>query len=288
MAIFLEHKPKWVAYIFVIISLILLSLSIGKGQGWNPAERLAIEVTAPIQKFFIGTVRFIRDIWRDYFFLVEARQENLRLKAQIELLKLENSRYQEVLLTNKRLQDLLKFQENTDDPLLPAMVTGWDSSGLFKSIIIDKGTYDGVAINMAVVNSEGVVGRVVSVSPRYAQVLLLTDQNCAIDGLVQRSRGRGMLKGSGSGECYFDYVIKTCDIKRDDTIVTSGLGGLFPKGLHLGKVRQVDDSPYKLFKDVRVIPAVDFNKLEEVLIILTQNFIPLRKGKAQGVAGSPR
>lgn len=272
----------------MVISVILLSLSIGKGQEWNPAEKLAIEVTAPIQKCFIGTVRFINDIWRNYFFLVEARQANLRLKAQIELLKLENRRYQEVLLTNKRLQDLLKFQDNTDDPLLPAMVTGWDSSGMFKSIIIDKGSRGGVAINMAVVNSEGVVGRVVSVSPHYSQVLLVTDHNCAIDGLVQSSRGRGMLKGDGSGECYFDYVIKTCEIKRGDAIVTSGLGGVFPKGLHLGRVKSVDDSPYKLFKDVKVVPAVNFNNLEEVLIILTKNFIPLRKGKAQGVAGSPR
>ena len=159
---------------------------------------------------------------------------------------------------------------------------------LFKSIIIDKGAHRGVVINMAVVNSEGVVGRVVSVSPHYSQVLLVTDQNCAIDGLVQGSRGRGMLKGNGSSECYFDYVIKTCEIKEGDAIVTSGLGGVFPKGLHLGRVKAVDDSPYKLFKDVRVIPAVDFNTLEEVLIILTTNFAPLRKGKAQGAADSPR
>jgi rod shape-determining protein MreC len=281
LTIFLEHKPKWIAYVFVVISVILLSLSIGKGQEWNPAERLAIEVTAPIQKWFIGTVRLIRDTWKNYFFLVEARQENLRLKAQIELLKLEKSRYQEVLLTNKRLQDLLKFQDNTDDPILPAMVTGWDSSGMFKSIIIDKGSREGVAVNMAVVSSEGVVGRVVSVSPHYSQVLLVTDQNSAIDGLVQSSRGRGMLKGSGSGECYFDYVIKTSEIKPGDAIVTSGLGGVFPKGLHLGRVKSVDDSPYKLFKDVKVIPAVNLDKLEEVLIILTKSFIPLQKGKAQ-------
>ncbi|MBW2309492.1 MAG: rod shape-determining protein MreC [Deltaproteobacteria bacterium] len=287
MTIFFEHKPKWVAYIFVVLSVILLSLSIGKGQAWNPAEKLAIEVTAPIQKFFIGTIRFIRDIWSNYFFLVEARQEGLRLKAQIELLRLENSRYQEILLTNERLQDLLKFQENTDDLLLPAMVTGWDSSGQFKSIIIDKGAHDGVAMNMAVVKSEGVVGRVVSVSPHYSQVLLVTDQNCAIDGVVQSSRGRGMLKGNGYGECYFDYVIKTCEIKTGDAIVTSGLGGIFPKGLHLGRVKRVDDSPYKLFKDVRVVPAVDFNKLEEVLVILTRSFVPLGKGKAQGETGSP-
>ena len=196
------------------------------------------------------------------------------LKRKVSLLKRENSRYQELLLANKRLRDLLNFQEGTDEPILAARVIGWDSSGLFKSIIIDKGKDDGLKINMPVVNSEGVVGRVISVSPNYAQVLLITDQNSAVDGLVQGSRGRGMLKGDGSSECFFDYVIKTHDINTDDTIVTSGLGRIFPKGLYLGIVKRINDSPNKLFKDVRVIPAVDFSKLEEVLIILRTGFVP--------------
>lgn len=281
MSIFFEHRPKWVPYIFIVLSLILLSLSIGKGQEWNPTERLVAEVAAPFQKLFMGTISITRNIWRNYFFLVETRQENLLLKKEIDLLKIENSKYQELLLANQRLQKLLNFRENTDEPVLPARVIGWDSSGLFKSIIIDKGEKDGLRINMPVVNSEGAVGRVVSVSSNYAQVLLITDQNSAVDGLVQRSRGRGMVKGMGSGECYFDYVIKTCDIKEGDTIVTSGLGRIFPKGLYLGKVKEIDDSPNKLFKDVRVTPAVDFSKLEEVLIVLRSGFVPLRRPEIQ-------
>ncbi|UCF73513.1 MAG: rod shape-determining protein MreC [Deltaproteobacteria bacterium] len=277
MTIFPEHRPKWVFYIFVILSLILLSLSSGRGQDWNPAEKIAVEMTAPFQRFFVGTISVVRGIWRDYFSLVETRQENLLLKKEINLLKLENSKYQELLLANQRLRNLLNFQENTNEPLLAARVIGWDSSGLFKSIMIDKGENDGLTINMPVVNSEGVVGRIVSVSPNYAQALLITDQNSAVDGLVQRSRGRGMLKGSGSNECYLDYVIKTGEIKAGDTIVTSGLGRVFPKGLYLGKVRKITDSPNKLFKDVRVIPAVEFSKLEEVLIILRSGFVPLRE-----------
>ena len=279
MAVFLDHRRKWVPYIFILLSLILLSLSIGKGQEWNPAERLAVEITAPFQKLFVGTISTARNIWRNYFFLVETRQENLLLKEKINLLKIENSRYQELLLATQRLKKLLKFQENTDAPLLPARVIGWDSSGLFKSIIIDKGEKNGLEINTPVVNSEGVVGRVVSVSPNYAQVLLITDQNSAVDGLVQRSRGRGMVKGEGSNECYFDYVIKTCDIKTGDTIVTSGMGRIFPKGLYLGIVKEINDSPNKLFRDVKVAPAVDFSKLEEVLIILRSGSMPLRRAE---------
>ncbi len=283
MTIFLENRPKWISYIFILLSLILLSLSIGRGQKWSFAEKLAVEITAPFQKFFMGTISITGDIWRNYFFLVETRQENLLLKKKISLLKGENSRYQELLLANQRLQKLLNFQESTngDEPLLPARVIGWDSSGLFKSITIDKGENDGLEINMPVVNSEGVIGRIVSASPNYAQVLLVTDQSSAVDGLVQRSRGRGMLKGAGSAECCFDYVIKTCDIKTGDTIVASGLGGIFPKGLYLGTVKKINDSPNKLFKDVIVAPAVDFSKLEEVLIILRSRFVSLRRAKTR-------
>jgi rod shape-determining protein MreC len=90
-----------------------------------------------------------------------------------------------------------------------------------------------------------------------------------------------MVKGSGSDHCCFDYVLKTCEIEEGDVIVTSGLGGVFPKGLHLGRAQGVEDSPYKLFKDVRVIPSVNFNTLEEVLVIVTKNFIPLPKRRGQ-------
>ncbi len=276
MSIFFEHKPKWVYYVFILASLVLLSLSIGRGQEWNPVERIVVEISAPFQRFFTATIIVVRDVWKGYFSLVETHQENMRLRRRIDLLELENSRYQEMLLANERLQKLLNFQDNTDETLLPARVIGWDSSGLFKSITIDKGKSDGLAINMPVVNAEGVVGRVVSVSPSYSQVLLITDQNSAVDGLVQRSRGRGTLRGRGSSECYFDYVIKTCDVEAGDIIVSSGMGGVFPKGLSLGKVTKIRESDYKLFKDVRVAPAVDFSKLEEVLVVFRSGVVRLR------------
>jgi len=272
---FFERKPKWISYVFVFIALILLSVSIGRGPEWNPAEKIVAQITAPFQRFFMGTIRTVRDVWGKYFFLVETHQENVLLRKKLDLFKLENSRYQELLLANKRLQELLNFQENTDELLLPARVIGWDSSGLFKSITIDKGENDGITVSMPVVNAEGVVGRIISVSPGYSQVLLVTDQNSSVDGLVQRSRGRGILKGRGSSECLFEYVIKTCDIQNGDTIVTSGMAGVFPKGLYLGIVTQTKDYPNKLFKDVRVVPAVDFSKLEEVLVVSRSGLVSL-------------
>jgi rod shape-determining protein MreC len=124
---------------------------------------------------------------------------------------------------------------------------------------------------MPVVNAFGVVGRVVSVSPNYAKVLLIIDQNSAVDCLVQRSRDRGMLKGLMSEICKLDYVAKSCDVAVGDIVVTSGLGGVFPKGLPVGQVLTVKEMLGELFKDIEIRPAVDFSKLEEVLVILEEN-----------------
>ena len=114
---------------------------------------------------------------------------------------------------------------------------------------------------MPVVNACGVVGRIVSLSPNYAKVLLIIDQNSAVDCLIQRSRDRGMLKGWSSELCRLDYVGKSSDVMLEDVVVTSGLGGIFPKGLSVGQVANVTEAPGELFKQVEVSPAVDFSKL---------------------------
>jgi len=111
----------------------------------------------------------------------------------------------------------------------------------------------------------------VSVSPNYAKVLLIIDQNSAVDSLVQRSREKGILKGLSTELCKLDYVVKTSDIAQGDLVVTSGMGRVFPKGLPVGKVLEVSNIPWKLFKDIHVRPMVDFTKLEEVLVILKED-----------------
>ena len=120
---------------------------------------------------------------------------------------------------------------------------------------------------MPVVNALGVVGRVVSVSEDYAKVLLIIDQNSALDCLLQRTRARGMVKGISAEICRLDYVVKSVDVAIGDMVVTSGLGGVFPKGLPVGKVIGVKDVSGSLFKQIDLQPLVDFAKLEEVLII---------------------
>jgi rod shape-determining protein MreC len=213
----------------------------------------------------------IEGIWLRYFGLVNVYDENIRLMGEIDTLRMENYRYQELLAAHSRLQRLLQFEKTINWPASAAQVIGRDPTGWFKSVIIDKGKNSGLKVNMPVVNANGVVGRLVSVSPNYAKVLLIIDQNSAVDCIVQGSRDRGIIKGFSSKTCKLDYVVKTSDVKIGDVVVTSGLARVYPKGLPVGKVVEVVDSPGELFKEVKVAPMVDFSKLEELLVILKED-----------------
>ena len=130
----------------------------GKGR-WNPAEKFIVEITAPFQRFIKSTIDTTEVIWSKYFGLIQTQNENALLKREVELLRMENSRYQERLTTHERLQELLQFKETYDWPVLAAQVILRDPSGWFESVIIDKGEDSGLKVNMPVVNARGVVGR---------------------------------------------------------------------------------------------------------------------------------
>jgi rod shape-determining protein MreC len=264
-------RKFWIWVFLVAFALLFLSSSFGRKRTWNPAEQLLVEVTAPLQRAVMKTIRFTEDIWLNYFFLVNLRQENRSLREQMDALRIENSRNRERLAAHGRLQALLEFRETIEAPIVAGQVIGLDPTGWFKSVIIDKGSQSGISVDMPVVNASGVVGRIVSVSPNYAKVLLVIDQNSAVDCLVQRSRARGMVKGLSTEDCSFDYVVASSDALPGDLLITSGLGGVFPKGLPVGKIVRVVDIPGDLFKEIQVAPVVDFSKLEEVLVILRES-----------------
>jgi len=264
----MSFKKAWIWAALIIVALLLLSSASGKSRQWNPLDQIVVEITAPVQRLFTCVTDTVEDFWSQYIYLVGVRQENKELKRQIRQLMLENSRYRELLSTYERLQELLKFKQSFKHPVVAARVIGRDPSGWFRSVIVDKGENDGITVNMPVVAAHGVVGRIVSVSPNYSKVLLIIDQNSSVDCLIRRSRDRGMVKGLSQGLCKVAYIGTSSDVRGKDVVITSGLGGEFPKGLPLGVVTKVDERPGELFKEVEMRPTVDFSKLEEVLIIL--------------------
>jgi len=257
--------------------LFLLSSSSGLKQPWNPVEQLIVEITTPFQRLIRQAINATSDFWTNYLYLVDVRSENEWLKREIDSLRRENSQNRELLATHDRLRRLLQFKEVVQRPVIAAQVIGLDPTGWFQSIMIDKGKNAGIRLDMPVVNALGVVGRIVSVSNNYAKVLLIIDQNSAVDCLTQRSRDRGMVKGTSGEVCKMDYMAKTSDAVGGDLVITSGLGGIFPKGLPVGRVSSVKEGDDKLFKDIDVVPSVDFSKLEEVLVIQVTDSIKDRE-----------
>lgn len=252
--------------ILLTLALIFLVSTLGS-QKFSTLHKLILEATGPMQKGVTHATAYLSIFTEKYSDLVNVRDENRRLWD--ELLECRAAAYssREALATNTRLQKLLDFKESYDQPMLAARIVGKDPSLWFRTIIVDRGANDGLIKGMPVVNGEGIVGQVFAVSPNYSKVLLAIAPSSAIDVVIQKSRVRGILKGTGSMSYKLDYVLKTVDVKEGDHIVTAGYGGAFPTGMPVGVVSKVVKKRRGMFLDIEVKPAVDFMTLENLLII---------------------
>ncbi|MCF8034201.1 MAG: rod shape-determining protein MreC [Desulfarculaceae bacterium] len=268
MNFFHKYRFPIIVALFLLGALAYFSFSAGKGIDRVPGGRYVMELVGPAQRGVTGVGQWFNSIWRRYFALVQAAEENERLRKQLAALGQRVVDRDELELANRRLNKLLNFQKGLDYPMAAAEVMGDDPSGRFQTVIVNKGSAAGVEPLMPVVNAEGVVGRVIWASPHYAKLLLLIDANSAVDVLVQRNRARGIVEGGGGGVLRLKYVIHTADVAVGDKLITSGAAGVFPKGVLVGTVSAVHKEKDGAFQRVEVSPAVDFGRLEEVLIIL--------------------
>jgi len=256
--------------LFAAVNITLLSISAKHRQGYSGCDRVVMAGVAPFQEGVTQAARFCEHVWRHYFSLVTARQECDHLQQVLAKIMLEQSQELESELACQRFRKRLLLDTETPLPqrLLPAQIVGLDPSIWFRTVIINKGLHDGVSKGMPVIAPEGIVGQIMAASYDYAKVLLLTDRSSAIDGFVQRTRTRGIVEGEAKAYCHFKYVVRKAEISVGDTIVSSGLDGVFPKGLRVGSVMEIAKGPSGIFQEVSIRPFVDFERLEEVLVIL--------------------
>ena len=229
--------------------------------------RVGLTLLSPWQAVVSYSLRAVRNVWTTYFALVSTARENARLREDLGHVRAQNDHFKETAQENQRLRRLLDFQQAVGLDVLPAEVIGKDPSPWFRSVIIDKGTTSGVAKGQPVVTAQGIAGQVTEVAVKYAKVLLIIDQNTAVDTLVQRSRARGMVTGTSDDRCIFKYVMRQDDVRVGDVLIASGLDGVFPKGLRVGSVSAVQKEGPGIFQEVNVVPSVDFATLEEVLVV---------------------
>jgi rod shape-determining protein MreC len=264
-----SRKMVLIVGFIVLIAVNIIGLSVTSRRSTSfGIERIALSAIAPFQELVTRSLRFARDIWQHYFYLVTIARVNQVLLQELGQAVEDQNQWHETELANVRLRDLIDFQRNISERVVAAEVIGKDPSAWFNTVIIDKGEADGLTRGLPVVIAQGIVGQVIEVSTHYSKVLLIVDSNSAVDSLVQRTRARGVIKGESTAQCRLDYVLRKNDVRIGDTIVSSGLDGVYPKGLRIGLVSQVIENDADIFHEVIITPFVDFEKLEEVLVIL--------------------
>ncbi|MCP4745935.1 MAG: rod shape-determining protein MreC [Desulfobacteraceae bacterium] len=265
---FSKKMVIFVGVIFLFAACILLiTLTSRQPQVAQGPGRFAISLVAPFQQMIVSSSRFCRDVWKNYFALVSVAEENQRLQKELRKAQSLNHRCSETLLANVRFHALLDLKHEIKHQSIAAQVISKDPSPWFQTLLIGKGSDDGIIQGAPVINTQGVVGLVVQVTDHYAKVRIVTDPNSSVDSVIQKSRARGILKGGTSGYCVLDYVLHKHLLNLGDTVVTSGMDGVFPKGLPIGRVTDILKHDAGIFQEVTVIPYVDFERLEEVLVI---------------------
>jgi rod shape-determining protein MreC len=259
-----------VLFIAVVLGhIILISAQVNSRAGVPLLEVVTFGAFAEVQRGAAGLTGTIRDAWSGYGNLRGVREENDQLKRQLGELQMQVQQERARAERARQLERLLGFQQDLRVETIPASVIGASASLEFRGVTIDRGTNVGVIANMAVIAPTGLVGRIVTPTAHASKVQLITDQNAAAGALVERSRAQGIVIGSNNEDTLrMNFVAATADVKVGDTVATSGVDGIFPKGFVIGKVEHVDNGN-GTHKAIRVRPSVDFNALEEVLVVKT-------------------
>jgi rod shape-determining protein MreC len=226
----------------------------------------AVDAITPLEKVLVGAETSTSNVWHNYFYLRGVRAENRDLKQQIERMSLEQVRMSQDADQARRLQALLAFKEQFISKTMAAQVIGSSGSELSRSVYIDKGENDGIKPDMAVITSDGIVGKVLRVYGSTSLVLLINDQTSGVGALLDKTRLQGILRGTPAGEVVLEKVMSDENVPVGEMVLTSGGDGIFPKGLLVGRVTKAAPGS-DLFLNIRVRPAADLSKLEEVLVV---------------------
>ncbi len=261
------------------VCLALLTLQM-RGRSVGASDALAV-VTTPIQTVLARVNRATLGVWGTYRDWKNVRAENRRLRDETQRLRIEALRVTETDAENQRLRRLLTLKESLPLETMAGEIIAREWGGWVRSLTINRGRGDAVARLTAVIAPDGLVGRIVDVRAGSSVVQVLTDPASTVGAHVVRTRTPGIIEGEPRGTLRFKYMARDgSGIQVGDVVVTSGLGGLFPGGIPIGRVRTIDDRGSALFSYAQVTPAVDFARIDEVLL--------LTGGAARDVAASFR
>ncbi len=262
-----EYRFYIILFLFLLIPVTAIDTSTRAPRNYRFYDRVILGVTAPIQASISWSLEQIVSACENYIYLLHTRTENLDLLEENRKLLNAIAGLQETQQENIRLRKLLQFEEKFKLESVAARVIAKDVSTEFRAVRINRGESSGIERNMAVITNEGIVGRVLRTTRNTADVVTMLDLLSAVDAIVERSRARGIVEGMTDEVCQLKFALRTDDIQPGDLLISSGLGGIFPKGIPVGTVSRVNRKAFGITQDVEVRPSVDFSKLEEVLVV---------------------
>jgi rod shape-determining protein MreC len=264
-----KYHSLIVAAVLLLLSLAVLSYNATRLSETGFLRKMVLEAAAPVEDIINVSLKGLHNAWKRYLFLIGLEDENRRLQKQNASLNDQLNRYREGYIEGMRLHKLLALAEGLPNRSVTARVVDRSRTPLFKTILINKGTAEGLRVGLPVLSEQGVVGRIIETAWHASQVLLVTDENSNIDAVIQRSRAQGILQGAGAARGNLKYISRAEEVQVGDVVLTSGLAGVFPKGLLLGVITGASRSSEGLFQKIYVVPAVDFGKVEEVIALVS-------------------
>jgi rod shape-determining protein MreC len=267
-ALDVRRRSGYLFLAVLIAQVVAISAQVSTKSGAPVLEAVALGLFSEIQRLGSGAVRGVTGTWNGYVDLRGTRAENEQLKQELRDARVALQQERALAQRSRGLQQLLELRERLTVQTTAADVIAAAATPEFRAITIDKGTLGGLRPDMAVVAPSGVVGRIVVPSARAAKVQLLIDRNAAAGALIERTRAQGVALGDGGDRLRLEYLSGTADLVVGDTIVTSGIDGIYPKGFVIGWIDRVERVGTG-YGEVTIRPAVDFARLEEVLVVLT-------------------
>lgn len=268
----IPRRPTLLFAIVLILLFILMSLSTRTryiGETRTMFERTVMMIFSPVPKMVNWVGGAASDMYHGYLDMRRSVAENNQLHRKVADLATENLKLRQSETDLRRLRSLLGYSEEFAMQTSMAQAIMLDTSTRFKSIILDRGSKAGVEVNDAVVNANGLIGRVVLTTPDMSKVQLVIDSNASVGSLVERTRRQGVVRGDGGSGAQMYDVPSLADVQVGDTVLTAGIDGIYPKGIPIGTVTKAEKGQ-ELFKLIRVKPSVDFGTVEEVIIIHTR------------------
>ena len=270
-----EVIPRRPTLLFIVVlSLLFVLMSLSSrtryiGDTRTLFERTVMTVFSPVPKAVNWVGGTAEDMYHGYLDMRRAVNENLELRRKVASLTTENVKLRQTESDLRRLRNLLRYSEQFNMETSLAQTIMIDTSGRFKAIIIDRGSGDGVQVNDAIVNANGLIGRVVLTTADMAKVQLITDSNSAVGALLERTRRQGVLRGDGSSVIDLHDIPALADVRQGDRVLSAGIDGIYPKGVPIGVVMRAEQGP-NLFKNIEVRSTVDFRTIEEVIVLHTR------------------